>query len=200
VDEQPEVIRSRIDQTRAQLGQKLEILEERVAAVWQTTGAIVSQTIDSVRGAARTVSESLDLRFQVRRHPWLAISGAIAAGYLTERLLTPSTPRVAAQNPPVTPRSAPSPSDAHGGQIGPPFDDRPGPVARSLMLLAGLAREIAVRSYPAVLDQLIGSPLAPPGTQNSSANPQPAPSPNASSPYFKKPSTNHGSFARRHIM
>jgi len=91
-----------MEATRSSLCEKIETLENKVIntvtgatdAVTETIGTVkdtVQETVESVKGTARdtvqTVRDAFDLRRQVCRHPWPALGGAVAAGFLLERLI-----------------------------------------------------------------------------------------------------------------
>jgi ElaB/YqjD/DUF883 family membrane-anchored ribosome-binding protein len=71
----PEVIREQIEQTRASLGHKLETLETEVRSS-------VQDASDSVREGIDKVKRAVDVRYQIREHPWIATSAAVGLGYL----------------------------------------------------------------------------------------------------------------------
>jgi hypothetical protein len=102
MDNEPEVIRRDMAETRAALADKLETLENKVvgtleganAAVHETVETVASsvqETVATVKGtvadAVDTVKETLDLRLQVRRHPCLMTGAAVAVGYMAGSLL-----------------------------------------------------------------------------------------------------------------
>ena len=91
MDNQPEVTRADMDETRASLSEKLETLEQQVVdSVHGATNA-VNETVESVKDAGHdtvaTVRETFDLPLQVRRRPWVMVGGSIALGYLGGYLL-----------------------------------------------------------------------------------------------------------------
>jgi len=113
MDEKPDVIRHRIDETRSALTEKLETLEREVRGtvceareavsgtvesvrdtVNSTLGNVretVSSTVDTVRDQMHdtmcSVKEALNLEHQVQAHPWVMLGGSVAAGYLLGSLL-----------------------------------------------------------------------------------------------------------------
>ena len=97
MNSEPDAIRTQMDQTRADLSDKLKDLETRVTEGMQTTGAVVSETMSSVKEAVETVSETLDFRQHVQDHPWIAVGGAVALGYLAATLLDRPSQRSAPQ-------------------------------------------------------------------------------------------------------
>lgn len=97
-DEQPEVIRQQMDQTRASLTEKVEALENQVVGTVHNATAAVSETVDNVKQAVQDtvetvketvkstvegVKETLDVTAQTQRHPWAMAGGAVAAGFVT---------------------------------------------------------------------------------------------------------------------
>ena len=86
MDDDLATIRSQMNQTRTDLSEKLESLESRVSDGMQSTGAVVADTMTSVRDAVQSVSQTLDLRRQVQQHPWLAVGASFALGCLVARL------------------------------------------------------------------------------------------------------------------
>jgi hypothetical protein len=104
VEDELEVIREQMEDTRTSLSDKLEALEQQVlgtveeatSAVAQTVETVqetVHQTTESVQETVAHVKESLDVRKHVRRHPWLMMGGAVASGWLVNWWLSPSSRR-----------------------------------------------------------------------------------------------------------
>lgn len=117
MENEPEVIRDQLQDTRTALTEKLEALEQTVArtventtrpvvetvqsvteATKETVGAVkdtVQQLRDTVTGGVEktveTVKETFNLSRQVQRHPWGMMFGSAAAGYLFGRLLPPAS-------------------------------------------------------------------------------------------------------------
>src|SRR5262245_32231763 len=115
-DEQ--VIREKMEETRTSLSEKLETLENKVVdtvkeateAVSDTVGTVketVEETVSTVKGSVEsavgtvkgavtdsveTVKDWLDVSTHVQNHPWLAMAGAVAAGYCLETMLEPRSP------------------------------------------------------------------------------------------------------------
>jgi len=115
VENEPEVIRDQMQETRTALTDKLEALEHQVVSTVQSITNPVVETVETVKkavedtvcavkdtvqstvstmtGAAEqtmeTVKETFNLSHQVARHPWLMMIGAAAVGYIGGRLLLP---------------------------------------------------------------------------------------------------------------
>jgi ElaB/YqjD/DUF883 family membrane-anchored ribosome-binding protein len=84
---------SDIAETRAAMTDKLEQLEERVQDTVQDAKATVLDVVDHVRDAAEAfvdraeefveqTKQTFDPTYQVSRHPWMMLGGAIIAGYV----------------------------------------------------------------------------------------------------------------------
>jgi len=97
-----ELIRQQMVDTRSALSDKLEALQDHVLGTVEGTTRSVTDTVQTVQEAVQdtvsTVSEtvtetvdsvkkSLDVTELVREHPWLAVGGAVALGYVGGRLL-----------------------------------------------------------------------------------------------------------------
>jgi ElaB/YqjD/DUF883 family membrane-anchored ribosome-binding protein len=119
---QAEVIRQQMEDTRTALTEKLETLEEQVAAKIQGTTDSVVETVETVKEAVEktvgtvsdtvdrtvdTVKEAFDLQHHVEEHPWLVLGGAVLLGYVGGRLLDRMAPPV---------RSNGHGSNGHGSQ------------------------------------------------------------------------------------
>jgi len=117
MDNEPEVIRDQMQDTRTALAEKLEALQQSVAqTVENTTRPVVetvqtftdatketvstvkdtvSQIADTVSGSVEktvnTVKDTFDLTKQIDQHPWVVVGGAAAVGFLVGRML-PSGP------------------------------------------------------------------------------------------------------------
>ena len=96
MDDDPEVIRHQMEETRSSLTDKIERLEQTVTEKVQTTTAAVTDTVESVRGAVRdtvdtvrgtvtgtveTVKETFDIPRYFREYPWAAFGAALGAGF-----------------------------------------------------------------------------------------------------------------------
>jgi ElaB/YqjD/DUF883 family membrane-anchored ribosome-binding protein len=115
MDEQSEVIKQQMEQTRSSLHEKLETLEQHVTSAVTGTTEAVTDTVeavkDAVQGTVQNVSESVenvketmadafDINKQMQARPWVMLGGAALAGYVGCRLLERAT---TAQH--TTPRS-----------------------------------------------------------------------------------------------
>jgi ElaB/YqjD/DUF883 family membrane-anchored ribosome-binding protein len=93
MDQEPDVIRQQIDETRSSLTEKLETLEGQVRGTVQEARSTVEETIqnvkDSVHETVATVKRTFDLNYQVRQHPWAMFGGSVVAGYVAGTFLAP---------------------------------------------------------------------------------------------------------------
>jgi len=102
MENETEVIRHQMEETRTSLTEKLEKLEDKVLSKVEGTTEAVTETVatvqeavqhtveavtDSVEHTVKKVKETFDLRRQVESHPWLMFGGAIAAGFAGGQLL-----------------------------------------------------------------------------------------------------------------
>jgi ElaB/YqjD/DUF883 family membrane-anchored ribosome-binding protein len=129
------LIRQQMTETRTALTEKLETLEEEVAAKVKGTTETVAETVETVKDAVQdtvstvketvestveTVKDTFDVPRQVERHPWVMFGGAVALGFvggkILERLSAPPVGYAAASYLPPAPESAASyPAPAPSG-------------------------------------------------------------------------------------
>ena len=97
MDNQSEMIRQQMDETRSALSEKVELLEQQVVETVHGATAAVADTVDSVKEVVHdtvqtvkdsvqdtmdSVKNSLDVQRQVDHHPWAMMAGATALGFL----------------------------------------------------------------------------------------------------------------------
>ena len=94
----PGPIREALAERRAALAEKLGALEqqlartvqgttEAVAGVMETVETTVREVRVAVRETAAAVEGAFDLAEHVRRHPWLALGGAVLLGLAVGKLV-----------------------------------------------------------------------------------------------------------------
>jgi len=120
VDNELEVIHHEMEEKRASLAEKLDTLENHVLGTVQEATEAVSHTVedvksvvdtvtdnvkDTVESVTETVKHTFDIDDHVRHHPWGMFCGAVAAGFVGGRLLTP-----ARSEQKESPQAAPSPA------------------------------------------------------------------------------------------
>jgi hypothetical protein len=86
MDEDPNVIRQNIDQTRSALTEKLETLEAEVKGTVQGAKASVDNTIETVKDTIQSVKRTFDLAYQTEQHPWPMMGGSVVAGFVCGHL------------------------------------------------------------------------------------------------------------------
>ncbi|MCC6793805.1 MAG: hypothetical protein IT366_01705 [Candidatus Hydrogenedentes bacterium] len=102
VDE-PEVIRRQMQETRANLSNKLEALECQVRDDVNGIATKVTETVDTVReqidftkaaisNTVDSVKDTLSVVQQTERHPWMMMAGAATLGLVGGRLLNNGAP------------------------------------------------------------------------------------------------------------
>jgi len=118
VDNELEVIHHQMEGTRASLSDKLDTLENHVLGTVHEATSAVTHTVEDVKSVVGTVSDSIqetvqsvkeafDLREHVRRHPWMSLSGAVAAGYIGGCMLAPARPALEESRTREEPRVVP---------------------------------------------------------------------------------------------
>jgi ElaB/YqjD/DUF883 family membrane-anchored ribosome-binding protein len=106
MDNETEVIRQQMEETRSSLTDKLETLEQQVVDTVETATSAVTDTVENVKEAVQDtvatvkgsvqetvegVKHTFDLRLQVDRHPWAMMAGSVALGFFGGRLLKSAT-------------------------------------------------------------------------------------------------------------
>ena len=101
-DRESEELKRQIDQTRCNLVDKLETLEERVvepvtAAMTESVTKVkeaVDNTLQVMQGTMTKVTETFDLATHVRNYPWRMVGAGLATGFVLGNFFKsrPSTP------------------------------------------------------------------------------------------------------------
>lgn len=107
MDNETEVIKHQMEETRTALTEKLEALEEKVESTVKDTTEAVADTVEKVKDAVESTVESVttpvkeavesveqafDVRRQIEQRPWLTLAGGVVAGYLGGLLLNRLAP------------------------------------------------------------------------------------------------------------
>lgn len=173
MDNEPEVIRLQMEQTRTDLQEKLETLEKQVTDTVQGAADAATETVQSVKDAVQetvetvkdtvgetvgSVKDALDISQHVRAHPWAMFLGAAAIGYFGTRLLrgqeTPAP--VPAMPQPTGPTVAATPMPSrHNGRHGHSKPEKNGTHGAAAPAGPGLFGHIADH-YSAELGKLQG--------------------------------------------
>jgi len=112
-----EVIRQQMADTRASMTDKIEALEKQVSETVKETTDTVSETVDTasntvqktveaISSTVETVKETFDIPAHIQNHPWMAMGGAVAVGYVLGSLFPGHQQTVAT---PATPTPTPVP-------------------------------------------------------------------------------------------
>jgi ElaB/YqjD/DUF883 family membrane-anchored ribosome-binding protein len=108
MENDPEMIRKQMAETRTSLTQKLESLEQKVVDTVEGASCAVNQTVDNVKGAVHetvttvkdsvretvgSVRDAFDISRHVENRPWTMMAGAVAVGFLGGYMLHRSSTR-----------------------------------------------------------------------------------------------------------
>jgi ElaB/YqjD/DUF883 family membrane-anchored ribosome-binding protein len=175
MENEAEVIKSQMVDTRTALTEKLEAMEQLVTDKVKDTTEAVADTVQTVKEAVETtattladsvhdtveaVKETFNLRLQVEKHPWAMLGSAVALGYVGGALLGPAATAV---------RQAATALNGHGGQPSTspvvsrgytPVREEPGPawggrLAESLSPALTKLRELVVGAAAELLGEMI---------------------------------------------
>jgi ElaB/YqjD/DUF883 family membrane-anchored ribosome-binding protein len=209
MENEPEVIRERMQENRTALTDKLEALEQQVLGVASTvTNTVenvkegVQETVevvkDSVKETVDTAREMFDLSRQVERHPWFMLAGSAGVGFLMAALLR----RAGGERVSRRTRRAAAPShggngahkEANAGATEGLFESVKEGLTRvrdlALGTLFGTVERIVAKELPqaaeahvkAVVDDVLAKLRGAMQPEKSAAAPGPAPQPNAPRP------------------
>jgi len=102
MENETDMIRDQMAETRTSLTEKIDKLQEQVLGTVEGTTRTVTQTVEAVQEAVQdtvgsvkesfqdtvdTVKSAFDLSEQMNKHPWLMMGGAVAVGFLGGRML-----------------------------------------------------------------------------------------------------------------
>lgn len=115
MDRELEVIRDEMEQTRANLADKLGALETQVRETVSTASETVTSTVEGVKDVVETVTETvgdvtetLNFSKHIEENPWIAMGIALAAGFVVGQVFGGSSQPQPAPAPPPPP-PAPEP-------------------------------------------------------------------------------------------
>jgi len=166
VDDELEVIQTQMEETRSSLANKLEALEGQILGTVETASSAVTDTVESVKESVaetvETVKDTFNVRKHIENHPWLAMGGSIATGYLAGWLISSSSrePQPAAVPIEEWPARRYSNGAAHHNghsEQEVEEEEEPGPLQEGMKVIQGLAvgtvmgvlRDLLTRSAPA---------------------------------------------------
>ena len=157
MENEPELIRDQMQETRTALTEKLDTLQQKVAdtvdsittpvvETVQTVKEAVSDTVDTVKETASatvdTVKETFNISRHVEQHPWSCVLGSVAAGFILGKLLPSASTvahsfRMGADG--MTAGMSEPPQRLHNGIHKAPEREEPEPAEEGKGLLGGLA-------------------------------------------------------------
>jgi len=107
------VIRDEMEQTRANLAEKLGALESQVRETVSGATDAVSSTVEGVKDVVSSVTETVDtvtetfnVSKQVEQHPWMALGASVATGFVIAQVLDRATRPSPPSHAPATNGSA----------------------------------------------------------------------------------------------
>jgi len=175
VDNELEVIRNEMEETRSSLADKLEALESEFRGTVEGATSAVANTVEAVQETVSTVKETvqetvesvketLDVRKHVERHPWAMFGGACVLGCVAGFLLGPrrrSSPRAEVAPPAPPPPTRNGAGHRNGAGQKPSKTEEPGVVESTFQELRGLAVGTLMSVLREVLTSAVPSSLAP---------------------------------------
>jgi len=174
-DKHEERILRQMQETRASLTEKLEILEQKVVGTVENATCAVNETVgaikDTVHETASTVNETVkdsvdavkdlfDVPAHVEQHPWLMVGGSVAVGYVLGTMVTPKGKSSYSGSPSAS-YAAPTPSYASTPARAPAateglFASEISKVKKlALGMLLGSAREFLASAVPGHLGEQV---------------------------------------------
>jgi len=176
MENEAELIRDQMAETRTALSEKLEALQEQVVGTVEGTTRTVTETVsavqeavedtvgtvkESVQETVETVKSAFDLTEHTQKHPWLMVGGAVAVGYVGGRLLMghdytalpPGSNGTAAPAPPSRTAAAASAVSSAASGAASWLESLAGPLMKqveglALGVLAGVAADLVQSSAP----------------------------------------------------
>jgi len=152
MEDEPEVIRQRMEETRTALSEKLEALEMQVVGVMGGATEAVSDTVETVKDSVASVKDAVhdtvksirsafDIPGHFEHQPWLMFGGAVLVGFFGSRLMGSRASGVAVSN-----------STSHA-----PMPFTSAPAAASMAPAAAPA--VSYQQKPSLLDGALGDAL-----------------------------------------
>jgi len=86
VQEATNAVSGTVESVKEVVGNTVESVKDVVGRTVGSVRSAVDSTVQTVGATVKNMKESVDVPLQVRRHPWLMFGGAIATGFVLERL------------------------------------------------------------------------------------------------------------------
>jgi len=159
VDNELEVIRHQMEETRTSLADKLGALESQVRGAVEDATHLVTDTAetvqetvhnvtDTVQDTVHNVAEALDLGKQVDRHPWAMMGGAVAVGFVGGMMLPGPATVAQAAGTAAASISGPALQNGPASEPGPMHDALQALKGLALGALMGVVRDAVVKAIP----------------------------------------------------
>jgi len=176
MENETELIRDQMAETRTALSEKLGALEDAVLGTVEGTTRSVTETVEAVQEAVQdtvgtvkesvqetvqTVKSAFDLSEQMEKRPWLMMGGAVVVGYVGGRLLMspdhkalpPPSDGSAAPRPPSRTEAATAAVSSAASTTADWLEELAGPLLKqaqglALGVLAGVAADLIQNSAP----------------------------------------------------
>jgi ElaB/YqjD/DUF883 family membrane-anchored ribosome-binding protein len=164
VDRELEVIRDEMEQTRANLADKLGALETQVRETVVGAKEAVSSTVEGVKEAVGSVTETvgavteqLSVTKQVEEHPWLAMGAAVAAGFVAAQVLDQMSRPAPAPAPPQSLSDLSFPSSSRFSEpLPPPAEKKEGLLESMMPDLGGVVNTLLSSAGGLAVNSLFG--------------------------------------------
>jgi ElaB/YqjD/DUF883 family membrane-anchored ribosome-binding protein len=182
MDNEQEIIRQQMEDTRTALKEKLETLEHQVVDTVQGATEAVSDTVETVKETVKetvetvketveetveNVKETFNLTRHVQEHPWPAFACATVLGFIGGRLLNRTRPQGVQVTAPALPqvaalyRNGEQAAAAPSNQASPPRGDWWSWVAEHYSDELAKARGLAVATVGATVRDMLTADVSP---------------------------------------
>lgn len=152
-------MREGIHNTRTDMADKLESLENRMIGTVQSAQETVQDSIQSAKDAVASVKRTFDIKHQVEEHPWAMVGGCVLAGLAVGYYIPSRSPRVSSipevvpesdnADPPPTPSAPTAPTAPAPPSLLEPFQEEIDKVkGMAIGFVMGLVRDSLKESAP----------------------------------------------------
>lgn len=113
MSESSEKIQKRIEQKRAQMGDRIAALEEKILGPVHDVQEVAEDVQETAEETVEGVKQAFNVSRHFRKHPWLMLGGSAVLGYLGGRLIPRFTPEPSPTQPSESAPRANGRSDSH---------------------------------------------------------------------------------------
>jgi len=89
VQQATNAVSSTVEQVKDVVGSTTEAVQSVVGSTTDAVQSVVGSTTEAVESTVSTVKETFNLSGHIDRHPWLALGGAVMAGFMAGKLIGP---------------------------------------------------------------------------------------------------------------